>query len=280
MRKKGNKLIVLSTIIFLMVCFFTYLLGKGLNIEKSLAAIPVTKITIIPSSRTINVGGSISLFANIEPSNTTDTITWSSSNNSVATVNSNGLVTGKSAGRAVITVSASSGVKATSVITVKKASTPKPSPTPTPTPEPKTILVTEIELKPSILSIEVEEEANLYATIVPDDATDKTLTWISDNSSIVEVISDGLIVGRSVGTATITVKSSNGKTASTVVTVSKNAGIIEETSSKEPSIYIPPEKSNSSINVSMKLLILASVMFIAFVSGAVSYFVIKNKNQY
>jgi uncharacterized protein YjdB len=85
----------------------------------SSTTVKVTGVSLDNTSATINVGDSKTLTANVAPTNATNKdVTWSSNNTSVATI-SNGVVTAKSAGTAVITVTTSDGAKtATSKITV------------------------------------------------------------------------------------------------------------------------------------------------------------------
>ena len=81
--------------------------------------LPVQSLTIGGGSSFIGVGQTKQLSVNIYPSNATNSrITWSSSNPSVATVNSNGYVTGKSEGRTTITARTSNGKSASGVITI------------------------------------------------------------------------------------------------------------------------------------------------------------------
>ena len=79
--------------------------------------------------------------------------------------------------------------------------------------------VSEVKLNKTNLSIEAGEEETLSATINPSTATDKTLTWTSDNESVVTVDQKGKITAASEGTATITVTSKNGKKATANVNV-------------------------------------------------------------
>jgi uncharacterized protein YjdB len=70
------------------------------------------------------------------------------------------------------------------------------------------------------LTIKFNNPYQLAANVLPTNATNKSLTWSSSNSRIVSVSSSGLISGRSIGTATITVRSDDGnKTASIRVTI-------------------------------------------------------------
>lgn len=90
------------------------------------SAIAVTGVTVSPTTATLNVGGTQQLTATVAPSNATNkTVSWSSSNTAVATVNTSGLVTAIGAGTATITVTTQDGNRtATSVITVTSVQAP------------------------------------------------------------------------------------------------------------------------------------------------------------
>lgn len=105
----------------------TYLVNIIMN-QSTSEDIPVTGVSVSPTSATISVNGTQQLSATVSPSDATNkSVTWSSSNTSVATVSSSGLVTGVSAGNATITVKTNNGNKtATSTITVQQ-SQPQPS---------------------------------------------------------------------------------------------------------------------------------------------------------
>lgn len=93
---------------------------REVNVTKT--PVPATSITIDPDSTTIYVGRTEQLKANLEPSNSTDTITWSSSDESVATVDAQGVVTAIKKGTATITATANDSVSASCEVTVKKKS--------------------------------------------------------------------------------------------------------------------------------------------------------------
>ena len=149
-------------------------------------------------------GKSETLTATVTPSNATNkSVTWTSSDTKVATV-SNGKVTAVKAGTATITAKTSNGKTATCTVTVKK----------------KTVSATGISLNKTKLSLVKGSSATLTATITPSNATDKSVTWTSSNTSIATV-SKGKVTAVKAGTATITAKTSNGKTATCTVTVKK-----------------------------------------------------------
>lgn len=92
--------------------------------KEKVTTVEVTGVTVNPTTATINVNGTKALTASVLPSNATNkAVTWTSSDTTVATVSSTGVVTGKKAGTATITVKTNNGKTATSKVTVK-AETP------------------------------------------------------------------------------------------------------------------------------------------------------------
>ena len=174
------------------------------TVEK--AFIAVTEVTLSQSSLILDEGATAQLIATVLPTDATDkTVTWSSSNPSVATV-SDGLVTAQQEGTTLITASAG-GQSAQCTVTVQKG----------------VVAVTEVTLSQTSLTLDEGESATLTATVLPADATDKTVTWISSNSSVATV-SGGVVTAVGEGTATITA-SAGGKTAQCTVTVNGESGM-------------------------------------------------------
>ena len=177
-------------------------------------SVAVTGVTVSPSTLTLEVGKTSTLTATVTPSNATNkTVTWSSSNTSVATVSSAGVVTGVAAGSATITATTQDGgKKATCAVTVKAAS----------------VAVTGVTLNKTSLSLGVGKTSTLTATVVPSNATDKSVTWSSSNTSIATVSSAGVVKGVKAGSATITVKTNDGGyTATCAVSVHKTPTKVE-----------------------------------------------------
>ena len=93
--------------------------------------------------------------------------------------------------------------------------------------KPTEVSVTSVSLNKSTLDIKVGETATLTATINPTNATNKNVTWESDNTQIATVDTAGEVTAIKEGTAKITVKTKDGNhTATCIVTVSKNDGIV------------------------------------------------------
>lgn len=83
--------------------------------------------------------------------------------------------------------------------------------------ENKTIEVTGVSLNTTSKSMIVNTTDKLVATIEPSNASDKTVTWSSDNTNVITVDKNGNIKAIGLGEANITVKTANGKTASAKV---------------------------------------------------------------
>lgn len=183
--------------------------GLKATAEVIVKEIAVTKVTLSETTATMTIGGELELTATIEPKNATDQrLTWSSSDTGVATVDSNGKVTAKGAGTATITATAASGITAACEITVSD----------------EVIEVTAVTLDKTEATVKVGKSLQLTATIEPSGATDQKLEWTSSRSDIA-IVTDGRVTGVAPGKVTITVKTTNGKTATCTITVEKTKGI-------------------------------------------------------
>ncbi len=155
--------------------------------EKPPQEIPVSSVSLNQATAEMIVGETVQLSATVLPSNATDkTLSWASSKQSVATVSGSGLVTALAEGSSTITVSVG-GKSATCQVTVEK----------------KVISVTSVTLDKTELTLKEGEEANLVATVKPEDASDKTITWSSSDDSVATVES-GKVKALKEGTVTIT----------------------------------------------------------------------------
>ena len=173
--------------------------------------VAVTGIALNKTEATIKVDETLTLTATVNPENATDkTVTWSVDDAEVATV-TNGVVTAKKAGTAVVTAKAGKFTATCTVTVTSKEVEPEE-------PEDTTIKVVSVTLNKVEISLEEGKTEKLTATIDPVDATNKEMTWESSNSAVVTVDKDGNLTAVKAGTATITVKV-DGKTATCAVTV-------------------------------------------------------------
>nr|WP_193312306.1 Ig-like domain-containing protein [Bifidobacterium leontopitheci] len=166
---------------------------------------PVTKVEVTGED-TVTVGNTTTLTATITPADATDkTLTWSTSDETVATVSDAGVVTGVAAGKATITATAANGVKGSLTVTVKAK-------------EPETVPVTKVEVTGKDTLTE-GDTTTLTAKVTPADATDKSLTWSSSDKAVATVNADGKVTAVKAGKTTITATAANGVKGSLTVTV-------------------------------------------------------------
>ena len=196
--------ITMKKALFISLCVLL-LAGTGCkkNVEPEPQKVAVTGVAVIPRSVTLKVGETKEIIATITPANADNqNVSWSTSNSSVATV-ADGLITAVGAGEATITVTTVDGGKtATCAVTVSTDIVP----------------VTGITIDQGATA-EVEEgnTITLTATVQPDNATDKTVTWASAHESVATVV-DGVVTGIAPGQAIISAKAGD-KTATCVVKV-------------------------------------------------------------
>ena len=162
-----------------------------------------TSIRFSSSAVGLSVGESRQLTPTVLPANAKYTLTWSINNTSVATVSQSGLLVGKSAGAADLTVKAQNGVYAMLRVVVSE-STP-----------------TSVSVSPSSLSVTEGESKYLSATVYPSTAS-QSVSWSSSNTSVATISSTGKVTAIKAGTATMTARTSNGKTGTCSVTVKSN----------------------------------------------------------
>ena len=174
--------------------------------------VPVSSVSISGSGvsngkLSLKSGASVQLTATVTPSNATDkTVSWTSSNSSVAKV-SDGKITAVKGGTATITATA--GGKTASVV-VAVADNPVPV---------ESVSVSGDGVKDGKLSLKSGASVQLTATVKPDNATDRKVTWTSSDSSVANVMGTGVVTaGSKAGKATVTA-TAGGKSASVEVTV-------------------------------------------------------------
>lgn len=155
-------------------------------------SIPVTGVSLNMTTLTLSPNETYLLQANVTPTSATNKgVTWSSNNTTVATVLSSGLVTAKAEGTAKITVTTIDGNKtAECTVTVF-------------------VPVTSITLNYTSLTLELGKSKTLVATVLPENATDKTVTWTVANSSVVTINDNGVVQAVGCGTVTVVARAGN-----------------------------------------------------------------------
>jgi len=167
---------------------------------------PVASVTVAPSTANIAITGTVQLTATPKDANgnplTGRAISWSSSDNTIGTVNGSGLVTGVAAGSVAITAT-SEGKSGTASVTVAGAP------------------VASVTVTPASASVQAGQTQQLTATLKDANGnilTGRTVTWSSNNTSVATVSSSGLVTAKVAGSATITA-TSEGKSGTSALTV-------------------------------------------------------------
>ena len=166
--------------------------------------IPVIELELDKDAITLVEGEEATLTATVKPDNATNkTVIWESSDTDVATVR-DGIITAVKEGEATVTVTTEDrGLTMKCQVTVLA----------------KVITVSEVTLDKASVSLVEGEETTLTATVTPDNATNKKVSWTSSDNNVASV-SDGKVTALKPGTATITVTTEDGgKTATCEVTV-------------------------------------------------------------
>ncbi len=175
----------------------------------------VTGVTVLPETLSLGVGESSILTANVAPENATNKkVSWASSVPTVATV-VDGVVTAVAKGETIITVRTEDGAKtATCKLTVLE----------------KDINVSGVSITPETLSLKVGESGTVIATVSPENATNKKVSWTSSTPEVATV-ADGVVTAVAEGESIITVTTEDGaKKATCKVTVSSKDINVSEVS--------------------------------------------------
>lgn len=172
--------------------------------------VSVESVSLDQTQASLYPDGRLTLTATVLPANAADiSVVWTSSNPSVAEVDQSGNVTAKSVGTATITVTTNDGgKKATCEVTVIERT-------------PDVVPVASVTISKTSLGLRPGESYQLSATVLPENATDKSVRWESSNPSIAGVDQTGYVTAYSVGTTTVTVTTTDGgKIAGCEVSVS------------------------------------------------------------
>ena len=170
-----------------------YVTGAPVYYTKSNSLCQVTGVTLNQTTLSMNSGTTAQLSATVAPSSAfNQAVEWASSDESVATVSQNGLVTAVAGGSCTITATSTdgSGVSAACTVTV-------------------TQMVTDIVLSPSTLFLQLDEFVRLTTTVLPETAANKNVVWSSSNENVATVRS-GRIDAYGYGAAVITCTAADG----------------------------------------------------------------------
>ena len=176
--------------------------------DTGVVIINVTSVAVTPTPSSVFVGKTVNLKATVAPTNATDqTITWKSSDTTIATVDSSGVVTGVAAGSATISATSTNNITGDADVTVSVL-----------------VNVTGVSLDSTSETLVKGATKTLTATVTPTDATDRKITWSSSNTALATVAADpsnvfqGIVTGvagSTTETAVITVTTEDGNHTAT-----------------------------------------------------------------
>lgn len=187
-------------------CGTATVFASGIKVQSScfftvLDFIPITSLSFKESSVTLKEGDTYQIEKEYSPSNADEPLSWSSSDPNVLKVDDQGLVTAISCGTAFI-FAKGMNVQSNCYFIVNELI-------------PRTITLNENELT----LYPGDKDSSLTATIAPENATNKAVTWTSSNTDVATIDSNGSITALSVGITTIDARLSNGRVAECKVNV-------------------------------------------------------------
>ena len=188
--------------------------GTNLSATCKVTVVPTLAETITLDKTEIRLEATetATLVATVLPELTTNkSVTWTSSNEAVATVDVNGVVTAVKVGEAIITATTVDGsnLSASCKVTVKPT------------------LATSISLNMTEVSLKATETVTLVAKVLPELATNKTITWKSSNNDVAIVDENGKVTAIATGEATITATTTDGSNLSASANIVVNPTIAE-----------------------------------------------------
>lgn len=194
-------------LIFGALCLIYSSCTKEETVEiKEKTPILIESISTPEAVKTLNIGETFQIQINIKPQTADNqTISFKSSDENIASISAGGLVKALAAGNATITVTSEEGQHTATCNIIVRANT---------------IHVSSISLDYTTLRIEPNESKTIETTILPEDATNKNVTWYSDNIEIATVDNNGLVSGIKEGTTTVVATTVDGaKYAECIVNV-------------------------------------------------------------
>lgn len=197
--------------------------------------VSATGVSVTPATLELTLGDAAKqLTATVTPAGANNkAVKWASSNEKVAKVDENGMVTAAGAGKATITATTvDGGFTASCTVAVNKP----------------VVHVTGITLNKTDETMDIGHYLTLSASVTPADADNKAVSWSTDNAAVATVDNDGKVTSQGAGTAYITATTADGGlTASCKVSVNAPKTPVAETPAIEPDKEVRAEVSNTEI---------------------------------
>ena len=203
--------------------------------------IEMIDILLNKSKITLNIGDTEQLKATLKPINATNIqLNWTSSDTKVATVDQNGKITAKENGMTLITVQSNNGKKSTCEVIVNTKN------------EIINIDITNININKNNITMYVGDTEQLFATIEPNNATNKDISWLSDNTNIATIDQTGKVTALNQGYVTITAVSTNGVTAKCQIKIEPKTNPIIDTNIEVTNIILNETSKTIYLNSNSK----------------------------
>ncbi|MGN0183381.1 MAG: Ig-like domain-containing protein [Candidatus Ornithomonoglobus sp.] len=187
------------------------------------------------TSASLTAGETLQLSAELSPEGASANITWSSTNTNVATVDGTGLVTAVKTGAALIKARIGSGREFACAINVIS--------------DTERVNTLSVSIPQSSITLAPGDAAALNASVMPENATDKSLIYSSDNETAASVNAQGIVTARAPGSAVVRAQSANGCYDECVILVADASG---------PSVVMPEVKAFPGGTADMKFNIVAN----------------------
>ncbi|MBC1330689.1 SdrD B-like domain-containing protein [Listeria booriae] len=173
------------------------------------ATIPATGIDLTTANINTTVGQTGTIAATVQPANATNkTLSYTPADTSIISVDANGNWTAKKAGTTTVQVKTTDGTNITKTVNVTVTD--------------PIVLATDITLAATNITADVNDTGKVDATVLPTNTTNKTLTYTSNDTSIITVDANGNWVAKKGGATTITVTTTDGSNISKTITVRVN----------------------------------------------------------
>lgn len=181
--------------------------STSVKVNVTQGKVTLDSLDINPNAVVLSKGDSYQLYTTFTPSNVSDTtVDWKSNDTSIVSIE-NGLIKALKTGTTTISAT-SNGVTSTAEVTVQTS----------------IIAITSVDIKDSNFTLSAGQTKKLEVSYLPSNASNKSFSWTSSDSSIASVSSKGVVTANKAGKATITCTSVNGKKDSVVVEVTKQSG--------------------------------------------------------
>ncbi len=174
-------------------------------------------VSLSATKAVLYIGDRQQILSKVEPDNASNkTVLWNSDNSNIAIVDETGLIIGVNPGETTITARTSNGKTNNVKVTVNSLQPEEEYQDDSPV----MVEAAAINLNLKNVLLSTNKRQQILVNFIPNNVTDKAITWSSSNTNVATITNNGLITAKNSGTTTITAKTNNNKTATATITVS------------------------------------------------------------